>query len=104
MDFKPGLGSYRLRVTGTRPGDWLVVSEPWYPGWRASRGGKALAVHRAWGFLLGIPLGQSKDEFVTVTYGLTLLEEAGLWISLSGLLGVIIASGFLRRRDGPWFR
>jgi hypothetical protein len=47
----------RLVVTTTVPaGGYLVVSETWYPGWRAHVDGRAVAVERADYALLGVRL------------------------------------------------
>jgi uncharacterized membrane protein YfhO len=59
----------------------LVLAEPWYPGWRATIGGRPAEVFPVNGWMRGlvVPAGQSDVEF---TFHSRLLA-AGLGISLA---------------------
>lgn len=92
LESKPLLGFYKLRILNKTPGQWLMVSEPWYPGWKASSGQKSIPIYPAWNFLLGIPLDSMEGETLTIRYGLTQLETAGLGISLFLVFGLFLAT------------
>jgi hypothetical protein len=51
----------------SEPG-WLVVSEIWYPGWRATANGRSVAIERVNGLLRGVYLGQPDSYRIVMEY------------------------------------
>jgi hypothetical protein len=93
----------RIRVTldqSPPPGSALVVSENYYPGWRASAGGSELPIGRANYTLIGVELTPGAREilleFSSSPY------RTGQIITLLALLisGVLIAGGWALERRG----
>lgn len=82
------------------PGGWLVLADPWYPGWSAAvDGGPSLIVYRADYAFRGVPVPAGAHEvvfqFLPASYAV------GRWMSAATLA---IAAGFglvaLARRGG----
>ena len=78
--------SLRVEAPG---GGWLVLSDTWYPGWRAFSNGEELAIYPANGTFRAVQLipGQQQIEFVfqpaSVYIGLSVSSLAwSLWIFL----------------------
>jgi hypothetical protein len=66
----------------------LVLSELWYPGWRASDNGQRVKIHRADYLLRSVYLeaGQHTVEFVYHP----LSFKVGRWVSAGAVLGLVI--------------
>jgi hypothetical protein len=88
-----------LRVATTAPeGGYLVVSETWYPGWRARVDGAPAAVERADYAMLGVrlPPGTQVIDLWYAPRGFA----AARWATLAGaLLLVVVAVGAVRDRS-----
>lgn len=83
-----------LDVTACGPG-YLVLSDAYYPGWRATAGGRQVPVWRANFMFRAVAVGggAQRVEFRYAPASFT----AGLAISVLSLLGAVVA---LRRRPG----
>lgn len=75
-------------------GGWLVVLEPYYPGWRAKGGGKGLPVHPANGPFMALPL-EPGIERVTLTF-LPSSVLVGVGLSVLGLALLVLSPRLLR--------
>jgi len=66
----------------------LVLSELWYPGWRASDNGQGVKIHRANYLLRSVYLeaGQHTVEFVYDP----LSFKVGRWVSAGAVLGLVV--------------
>jgi len=77
----------------------LVLSELWYPGWRAYDNGQEVKIHRANYLLRSVYLeaGRHTIEFVYDPLSI----KAGRWVSAGAVLGLVvyIVSVIRRRRD-----
>ena len=95
-----GSSEIRLKVTSSAPG-YLVLSEVWYPGWRATVNGREATVLRANGALraVAIPAGESTIEMRFVPN----MWRWGLGMGLLGLLLLVAAFAFdrLARKELP---
>ena len=84
----PGRMALELDGDDPRPG-WLVVSENWYPDWRATVDGQPAPVHRAQGSFLSVALPPGARavslQFVSGSY------RTGRWVSLVAVLLAIAA-------------
>jgi hypothetical protein len=96
-DWGPGHMALALEGDDPRPG-WLVVSENWYPDWRATVDGQAAAVHRAQGSFLSVALApgarQVSLQFVSGSY------RTGRLVSLVAVLlslAAVVVPAFRRR-------
>jgi hypothetical protein len=76
------LTSVRLRKTGDA--GIIVLSQAWYPGWRAFGGGSPRRALRANAVLQGIPVTAGEHE-VVVEYRPTYLKRARRYTGLGGL-------------------
>ena len=91
----------RIRVmVSSNAGGFLVLSESYYPGWRAQTGGRELPVHRTDLSLQGVTLPPGEHivifEFDSRTLG------AGAAASAIALTGLIVLAGWSwRRRADP---
>jgi hypothetical protein len=93
---RPAPGTLRIGTTASN-GGYLVVSESWYPGWRARVDGADAAVERADYAMLGVrlPPGAHLVELWYAPHGFT----AARWATLAGaLLLVLVAAGAVRDR------
>jgi hypothetical protein len=83
-----GLNDVALRVHAPQPG-WLVLSDVYYPGWRAAVDGKATPVLRAnYTFrAVAVPAGEHLVEmsFAPRTWHVGLLISTLTWVGLLGL-------------------
>jgi hypothetical protein len=78
---------HRLTINANGPG-WLVLSEPWAPGWRASVDGVSVEVYRTDVAFCGLPISKGSHKVVLVyaPRGWIL----GRWFSLSAIAVVIV--------------
>lgn len=88
-----------LRVAATAPA-YLVLSEAWYPGWRATVDGEPVEVLQANGALraVAVPAGESDVQlrFTAPRW------QAGLALAALGLAAAVVLSSVGRRRQaGP---
>lgn len=84
-------GHFALTLSAPAPrNSALVVSENFYPGWKASVNGKAVPVERADFVLMGVALPE-KATHVEFTFASTTYER-GKWITLIAL-GLAILAG-----------
>jgi hypothetical protein len=77
----------------------LVLSEMWYPGWRAYDNGREVKIHRADYLLRSVYLEEGRH---TVEFAYDPLSlKTGRWVSAGAVLGlaVYIVSTIRRRRD-----
>jgi hypothetical protein len=94
---EPGGDPNRVAVHATAPaGGWLVLSDTWYPGWKADVDGQPAPILRA-DYLFRAVWLEPGDHLVTFSYQPASFV-AGALISLLAWSGVIIA-GILRWRD-----
>ena len=89
-EWAPGRIVLALEGEDARPG-WLVVSENWYPDWRATIDSRPAVVHRAQGSLLSVvlPAGarQVTLEFVSRSYRTgRLVSLVAVLLSLAAIL------------------
>jgi hypothetical protein len=82
----------RIRL-GPHPAGYLVLSEIFYPGWRATIGGKEVPIHRADSILRSLPLRADENEIemvyrpsslrlgAAISLAALVLASAGLWAS-----------------------
>lgn len=79
---------------------WLVVSNTYFPGWKAYASGKALRLQRAdCGIMaVALPAGVHQVRFVYAPDSV----KYGKWISVVGALGVLAVGGaaWMRRQNG----
>jgi len=81
----------KLRAPGV-----LVVSEPWYPGWRATVDGKPAPMLRVDYALRGVALPAGR-HVVEMAYESAPLKR-GAWITLLALTGVTVITLWRARR------
>ena len=86
-----------LRASLTRPG-LVILSDVFYPGWRLTIDGKETPVLRSNRMMRGAPVGAGL-HFLVYTYEPMALKIGGV-ISVVGLMGLLILSGWARRRPG----
>lgn len=86
-----------LNIGLNRPtGGYLVISEVWHPGWRASLDGQEVHLYRTNLALLGLPVPPGQHQLMLEFRPLRWIE--GLTASIvSGALFVILAIGVLMR-------
>jgi len=93
-----GLNELTLDITTATPGI-LVLSEVWYPGWKASVDGQPTPVLRAnFAFrAVPVPAGNHRVQLVFAPWS----WHIGVAISVAALLGMLVAAiGLLMRRFG----
>jgi hypothetical protein len=93
------VGRMELRIEPAAPaGSYLVVSENYYPGWVAAVDGERMPAVRGNGTLITVPLPEGGThvelEFWSDSYRTGRLVT---WLSLTMIVGVMIAPGILRR-------
>ncbi|MEY2477862.1 MAG: hypothetical protein QOG87_3177 [Actinomycetota bacterium] len=88
-----------MRVRADRRG-MLVVSQGWFPGWRATVDGRAVELHRVNGMLNGLVVDPGSHT-VKLSYRAPGLR-AGALVSLLTLLGLVAWAGVARTVDRPW--
>ena len=89
-------GRLVLDVSATADG-LLVISQPFYPGWRADVDGEQVPIYRVDYLLQGLPL-TAGDHRVELRYHLPPLPAI---ISLVALVGCVVALLLARRRNRP---
>jgi uncharacterized membrane protein YfhO len=96
-----GIDHQRLRVTSDRNA-LLVVSDNWFPAWRATVDGEEAPVLRAYHTLRAIPVGPGEHS-VELDYVSPVLKGslALSLVTVLALLGVGLASTFRQPRDRP---
>lgn len=79
-------------------GGWLVVTDAFAPGWRATVGGQTARIVRANGAMraVAVPAGRSEVRMRYEPFGF----RAGCWLSVTSLLACGAALGWLARRRG----
>lgn len=87
--------SLTVRATARRPG-LLVVSDAWYPGWKATVDGHPATVHRVDYVFRGVQVGAGSHRVVFTFQPLS--WRVGWIISLVALLGLLAALGISWRR------
>lgn len=93
----------RLSVRVQTPAaGWMVLSDVWYPGWRAQVNGEPVAIYRADYLFRAVPLaaGESTVEFVYQP----LSFWAGLGLSLAALLALLAIGWKGLQEDHAAFR
>jgi hypothetical protein len=95
---QPHPGLFEVDVHAPAP-TFVASSEPWAAGWQATLGATQLALSRVNGAFLGfsVPEGHSR---VVLRYRPQSFA-AGLWASLGGVLAIIVALAWPRRRPKP---
>lgn len=93
-------GSMTVKLTGsdTRT-TYLLVSENWYPDWKATIDGKAVATHRADFSLLSVALPPGAKQ-VTLIYDSTIYHQM-TWVSWACVLLALGVIALGRIRLGP---
>src|SRR5205823_42251 len=88
-------GSVHASVRADRPGV-LVVSQAWFPGWRATVDGRSAPVVRADGLVLGVPVPAGSHRVVLryVPPGF----RAGVAVTLVTIVGLATWGVVVRRR------
>jgi hypothetical protein len=78
----------------------LVLSELWYPGWRAYDNGQEVKIHRANYLMRSVHLeaGRHTVEFAYEPLSL----KVGRWVSAGAVLGLIVYVVSAIRRRGEW--
>jgi hypothetical protein len=89
-----------IRASSQGPG-LLVLSDNWYPGWKAKVDGEPVDVERVDYLLRGVPLAGGSHT-VELTYE-PLSWRVGWIVTLLALVGLVAAVGvgLRRRRDAP---
>jgi hypothetical protein len=98
VDVEPG----RVRVSvASNAGGFLVLSESYYPGWRARIGGRVVPVRRTNLSLQGLPLPPG-EHVVTLEFD-SLTLRAGAAASTLGIVALVglAAWGWRRREEAP---
>ena len=72
----------------------LVVSQPFYPGWRARVDGEPVPIYRVDYLLQGVPVGAGARR-VELTYHLSPLPAI---VSLLALVGCLVGTGSQTKR------
>lgn len=85
-----------VRTGQTRPGV-LVLADAWYPGWRATVDGEPAVMVPVDGLFRGVEVGEGAHEVVFEFKPLSL--RAGFWISLGGLVILMVLTRPARKRD-----
>lgn len=92
--------------SGEREG-WMVVTEAWHPDWRAYSDGEEVAIYKAFGGLMAVPLGRTEGpiEFIfspPLWYNLAVWIAGLSWAGVLGLL-VIMPLPIVPRRWRDWW-
>ncbi|MGQ9585539.1 MAG: YfhO family protein [Anaerolineae bacterium] len=85
-------------VVETNGGGWLLLTDAFYPGWRAWVDGSPAAIYRADYMLRAVPLGPGPHR-VEFRYEPRWFQ-AGLWVSSVGWVATLLVAGVLAWRSG----
>ncbi len=85
-----------VRTGQTRPGV-LVLADAWYPGWRATVDGEPAVMVPVDGLFRGVEVGEGAHEVVFEFRPLSV--RAGFWISMGGLVILLVLTRPARKRD-----
>lgn len=72
---------------------FLVLSEIWYPGWKAYDGNKEIKIYKGNGILRAIPVSEGKHT-ISFTYE-SFSFRVGLYLSIFSVVGLIIITAYL---------
>ncbi len=86
-------GRIRIRTAASRPG-WLVVSEMFYPGWRASLDGQPVPAHRANVALLAVAVPRG-EHLIELRFTAPWVKAG---VALTLLCGLLLAALFAAQR------
>jgi hypothetical protein len=94
---RTGPGGWRLQVSGTQPA-LVVVSDAWFPGWKATIDGQPTPVLEADGAFLGVAVGPGDHE-IELSYGVPAVATVGR--SITAVTFAVLAAGWAlsRRRS-----
>jgi len=99
-DFKAGQGrlSFRSRSKGRA---FAVVSNLYFPGWRAFINGREARVHRTDGFLQGVELPPGENEAAMIYQPASF--RIGLWLRITALFAMALfpVLSFVHRPSSP---
>ena len=84
-DYTPNQISLNVQMACT---GMVIVSDAWYPGWKAEVDGQSAEVHRAYGLIRGVVVGKGSHRLQLIYRPVTLYAGAGL-----ALLGLLICAG-----------
>jgi hypothetical protein len=84
-------GRVHLATNRREPG-WLVATETWFPGWRATLDGRSAPLLRANAAFMAVRVLAGEHE-VVLTYA-PLSFRIGVWISLASLLLALLCAWF----------
>jgi len=90
MIYRPTILRFDVQVPD--PGGWLVVTDRWASGWKATVDGEPVPVLRGWFFFRAIPVtgGQRRVEFQYKPFGMPYL----MWLSWATVLATVGWSGW----------
>jgi hypothetical protein len=91
-----GPGRWQIDVSGSE-GSLVVVSDAYFPGWRAEVDGKPAPVLQADAALLGVAVGPG-DHRIELTYGVPGAAMAGRAVTGATLAALLLAVPLSRRR------
>ena len=94
IEREPGL--VRIKTEVGAPG-WIVVSEMYAPGWRATVDGEPAPLHRADVALMSVPV-PAGEHYVTLRYAPRSVSIGIVISALGALLGLVWAVVVVRRR------
>jgi hypothetical protein len=77
----------------------VIVSDSWYPGWKAEVDGRSAEIHRAYGLIRGVVVERGSHRLRMSYRPLTLYAGAGL--AMAGLWLCVGLSWAARRRESP---
>jgi hypothetical protein len=83
-------GSYRLRVTSSKP-TWLLVRQTWAPGWQASADGRLLRLDRADVAFMAVRL-PAGSETLLLSYRPRAVK-LGTFVSLGAIALILLLAG-----------
>jgi uncharacterized membrane protein YfhO len=66
----------------------VIVSDAWFPGWKAEVDGQPTPIERAYGMIRGVAVGKGRHHLRMTYQPVTLYIGAGL-----ALLGLLICGG-----------
>jgi uncharacterized membrane protein YfhO len=77
----------------------VIVSDSWYPGWKAEVDGRSAEIHRAYGLIRGVVVERGSHRLRMSYRPVTVYAGAGL--AMAGLLLCVGLSWAARRRESP---
>jgi len=86
-------GRVRIRVSSDSAG-WLVLSDKWFPGWRAELDGEESRIRRAYFLFRAVHVPAGDHELVFRYYPWP--TRIGIWLSIIGILTILLIL-FLKR-------